>query len=348
MKKVQIGKRLVGEGEPCFVIAEAGSNHNGKLEQAKKLIDVAAQARADAVKFQLFRADRLYTRNAGESNYLKLGRPIYEIIADMEMPYEWLSILAEYCQDRGIVFMASAFDEKSADRLDPYVQVHKIASYEMTHTPLVRHIARKGKPMLLSTGTADISEVTKTVDSIKSAGNESFILLQCTAAYPAPIESLNIRAMQTLSARFGVPAGLSDHSRDPLIGPLAAVSLDAAVIEKHFTTDNDLPGPDHKFALEPEELILMVRKIRETQQALGSGEKTPHPVEQELRSFARRSIFSVQPLAPGDVVTLEKVAVLRCGKQAAGLEPDRLDEILGRKVLRAVPAETAIREGDVA
>lgn len=347
MKKVQIGQYVVGDGESCFIIAEAGSNHNGSPEQAKKLIDVAAKAGADAVKFQLFRAAKLYPKTAGMSNYLRAPKSIYDIIAEMEMPYEWLPELASCCRDKEILFLSSVFDEESADILEPHVQAFKIASYEMTHLPLIRHIAKKGRPMIISTGTANLQEVSETVEEVRQTGNDGLLLMQCTASYPAPIESLNVRAIQTLKQTFGVPVGLSDHSRDPLVGPLSAVAVGANMIEKHFTFSNELPGPDHRFALEPADLRLMIQKIREVEDALGSGEKVLHPVEAELHAFARRSIFAIRDIAPGETFTAENIAVLRCGKIGVGLAPRDYDRILGKKATRPIAAESPIREEDL-
>ena len=348
MSAVTIGGRRVGDGAPCFIIAEAGSNHNGSLEQAERLIELAASAGADAVKFQLFRAERLYPRRAGESGYLKLARPIYDIIQEMEMPYEWLPKLARTAHARGIALLASAFDEESADRLDPFVEAHKVASYEMTHLPLVEHIAKKGKPMIVSTGAAELAEVEELLAAIRAAGNDAVALMQCTAAYPAPPDSLNLRGIPAMKAAFRLPVGFSDHSRDPLVGPLCAVALGADLIEKHVTFSNDLPGPDHRFAIEPEELCRMVAKIREAESALGSGEKRVHAVERELHSFARRSVFTTRDVRAGGVLTTRNVAVLRRGKLAAGLEPKALPMVLGRRSIRAIPAETAIRAEDLA
>ena len=347
MKKMRIGERWVGNGEPCFIIAEAGSNHDGKLEQARHLIDVAASAGADAVKFQVFRANRLYPRSAGVSGYLKISKPIYDIIAEMEMPYEWIPELAACCREKGALFLASVFDEESADRLDPHVQVFKIASYEMTHLPLVRYVARKGKPVIISTGTANLDEVAETVKEFRGTGNDDLILMQCTAAYPAPLETLNVRVVATLKSTFGVPVGLSDHSRDPLVGPLAAVAVGANLIEKHFTLGNELPGPDHRFALESAELRLMIQKVREAEKALGVREKVMHPIEAELRGFARRSIFAVKDIAAGEELTRENVAVLRCGKLPAGLHPKDYPKLLGRRAARHILSESAIKPQDI-
>lgn len=345
---IRVGGRDIGPGRPCFVIAEAGSNHNGSLTQAMQLIDVAVDAGADAVKFQLFRASRMYPRGAGTSDYLKSATPIYDIIAAMEMPYEWLPELSAHCSRRHIIFLATAFDEESADRLDPWVPAFKIASYEMTHLPLVRHIAAKGKPLIISTGTATIDEIAETVNACRQEGNDTIALLQCTAAYPAPLESLNIRVVETLAATFGVPAGLSDHSRDPVIAPVAAVACGAAILEKHFTLDNDLPGPDHRFALEPAELRLMIERIREAESALGALEKVHVPVEDELRVFARRSVFAIEAIRAGDVFSATNVAVLRCGKRPAGIAPVEFPRVIGRRASRDIEQDSAIQPSDLA
>ncbi len=345
-RKVRIGKRWTGDGERVFITAEAGSNHNRNFEQAQHLIDVAVAAGADAVKFQVFRADRLYPQGAGRSDYLKSSKPIYDIITEMEMPYEWVSDLANYCLERGVQFQASIFDEESVDVVDPYVDSFKIASYEMTHFPLIRYVAEKGKPVIISTGTASLDEVAATVEEFRRTGNRGLILMQCTGAYPAPLESLNVRAVSTMKAAFGVPVGFSDHSRDPLVGPLAAVAVGANLIEKHFTLSNELTGPDHRFALEPSELRLMIQKVREVEIALGSGEKIIHSVEAELRRFARRSIFAIKDIAEGEIFTRENIAILRCGNLPPGLEPEHFEEILGKHAQHNISAEQAIRERD--
>lgn len=347
MNAVSIAGRPVGAGHPCFIIAEAGSNHNGSLDQAKRLIDVAAQAGADAVKFQLFRAEKLYPRKAGRSDYLRTERSIYDIVADMEMPYEWLQELSDHCKERGLIFLASVFDEESVDRLDPYVPAYKVASYEMTHLPLVRYIARKGKPVIIATGTATLEEVRETVGAFTETGNRSLLLMQCTAAYPAPMEALNVRAIVTLRDAFQVPVGLSDHSRDPLVGPVAATALGANLLEKHFTLSNRLPGPDQPFAVEPEELTQMIQAVRRTEKALGDGRKVVQEPERELRSFARRQIFAAKDIQPGEPLTAGNLAVLRRGKLPEGLEPRHYQEILGRRALRSILQGSAIQREDV-
>lgn len=342
-----VGQRRVGIGSPCFIIAEAGSNHDGKLEQAYRLIDLAAEAGADAVKFQIFKASALYPPTAGKSDYLGDERNIFDIIQAMEMPPQWLPLLSQRARDRGIAFMASAFDEASVDLLDPYVDAFKVASYEMTHTPLLQHTARKGKPLIFSTGTASLVEVGEAIEAVRAAGNESMVVLQCTAAYPAPLESINARALVTMREVFGVPTGLSDHSRDAITAPMTAVALGATVIEKHYTLSNRLPGPDHPFSLEPHELIEMVRRIREVERTLGTGDKTVHGVEEELRAFARRTVFTTKAVQPGEVMSRENTAVLRAGKLAHGMPPADHPAALGRPFTRALAAYATVQGTDV-
>jgi sialic acid synthase SpsE len=332
----------------CYVIAEAGSNHDGRLDQALRLIDVAAEAGADAVKFQVFRAHHLYARGAGTSDYLGDPRSIFEIISELEVPPDWLPTLASHTTDRGLDFLASAFDEVSVDLVDPWVAAHKCASYEMTHHPLLSHMAGKGKPLIVSTGAADLGEVAQAVAVVRGVGRAPLVLLQCTASYPTPLADLNLHAMRAMALAFALPVGLSDHSRHPTIGPVAAVALGACVIEKHYTLANDLPGPDHRFALEPHELIEMVAAIRGAEEALGEHDKTPAPVEDELRRFARRSIYTVRPIRRGEELTADNVAVLRCGKLAAGLPPSAFPDLIGRLAARDLAPDHPIAVEDLA
>ena len=344
MPDLRFGHRLVGPGHPVYFIAEAGSNHNRSFEQALGLIDVAAECGADAVKFQTFRAEALYPRRAGQTDYLKVPRSIYDLIHEMEMPLGWIPELFAYCQERRIDFLSTPFDERSANALLPYVPAFKIASYEMTHHGLVQHCARLGKPLIMSTGTANLDEVGEAVAAARAVGCEELVLLQCTAKYPAPLSALHVRTLPTMAAAFGVPVGLSDHSREALPGPLAAVALGAAVIEKHFTLSNRLPGPDHAYALEPAELAELIRHVRQLEQALGSPEKRYAPEEEELRRFARRSIFTRRAIAQGERLTVGNSAVLRCGKLAAGLHPKRYLHLLGRPALADLGDEVAVDE----
>lgn len=345
---MRIGTRRIGGGHPVYFIAEAGSNHDRNLDQALRLIDVAADAGADAVKFQTFRADKLYARGAGMSDYLATPRSIYDIIKDLEMPLEWLPRLATHARDRGLDFLSTPFDEASADALDPFVAAFKIASYEMTHHGLVQHCARKRKPLIVSTGTATLDEVREMIAAVRAVGGNDLVVLQCTAKYPAPLTALNVRAIRTMAAEFGVLVGLSDHSREPAIGPMTATALGAAVIEKHFTIDNSLPGPDHVYALEPDELAEVIRMVRAVERALGDGEKVPQEEERELRAFARRSIFTIAPVGEGERLSVQNCAVLRCGKLPYGMHPARYLRVLGRAARRPLAADAPVGDDDLA
>lgn len=347
MSSFEVGSKRIGEGHPVYVIAEAGSNHNGSFAAALRLIDVAAEAGADAVKFQNFRAATMYPRTAGESDYLKIPKSIFSVIEEMEMPDSWVPELAAYCRTKSVDFLSTPFDEASVDLLAPHVNVVKIASYEMTHVPLLRHAARLGKPMIVSTGAATLEEVKHAVEVIRKTGNDQVVLLQCTASYPTPLEAVNVRAMGALARATGVPIGISDHSRDPIIVPVAATALGACVIEKHFTLSNRLPGPDHSFAVEPDELALMIRSVRATERALGHGRKETLAEEEELRGFARRSIFSIRVIRAGEALSPENTAILRCGKLGFGLEPEKYEALLGRRAVRDIEAEVLIRLSDV-
>ena len=340
--RLKVGERWIGAGEPCYVIAEAGSNHNGSLETALALIDVAADAGADAVKFQGFRARTLYPKTAGKSDYLGDPRAIYDIIEAMELTPEWLPTLARHCARRGVHFLCTPFDEEWVERLDPFVPAFKLASYELSHLPLARAVLGKKKPVFASTGAHTLDEVRPLLDVARETGNHALVVLQCTAAYPTPPAAVNARAMVTLREATGGLVGLSDHSRDPIIAPVVAVALGASVIEKHFTLSNRLPGPDQKFAVEPHELARLVRAVRDAEAVLGTGDKTLQPVEQELRQFARRSVFAVRPIRAGDTFSTANVGVLRNGVNVPGLSPAAYPRLLGRRAARDIAADAPI------
>lgn len=332
MNFVSIDGKKIGDGNPCFVVAEAGSNHNGKFALAKKLIDKAVEAKADAVKFQVFRAKKLYAENSGKADYLKSKKTIFQIIKEMEMPYGWIPKLMAYCKKKGIIFMAAAFDEESADILEKNgITSYKIASYELTHHPLLEHIAKKNKPIVLSTGLASMKEIKQAIEVIKKAGNKKIVLMQCIAAYPAPVEVSNLKSIAEMKKKFNVPAGMSDHSRNHLIVPIASTAIGGNIVEKHFTLDNKMGGPDHKFAVEPHELKEMIEAVRQTEKALGNGKKIVSKEEKELFNFARRSIFAVKKINSGEIFSTENIAVLRSGKLQKGLEPKYFGRLIGKK-----------------
>ncbi|MGI8617867.1 MAG: N-acetylneuraminate synthase family protein [Gemmatimonadaceae bacterium] len=347
---MRIGDLDVGAGCPCFVIAEAGSNHDGRLAQAKSLIDVAAAAGASAVKFQTFKARHMYPRSAGSVEYLKelgIRDSIYDLVEGLEMPDEWIPELAGHCAERGILFLSTPFDEASADLLEPYVPAFKIASYELTHLPLIRHVARKGKPLLLSTGGGQMPEIAEAIAAARAEGNDRIVVLQCTAKYPAPLDVIDVRALDMMRNELGVPVGLSDHSAEPLAASLAAVAREACVIEKHFTLSRSLPGPDHSFALEPGELREMIRLVREVERALGEREKRVRDVERELVDY-RRSIFTTRPVALGEPFGPHNIAVLRrAGLPDPGLAPSAFDQLFGKQAARALGADHLVARSDI-
>jgi N,N'-diacetyllegionaminate synthase len=344
----EIRGRTLGLSGPCFVIGEAGSNHNGSFEQALALIDVAARAGCDAVKFQVFKARRLYPKAAGRSDYLGDERSIFDIIAAMELPEDWLPRLRARADEHNLAFIVSPFHEEAVALLDPYVDAFKIASYELTHAPLLREVAKRGKPVILSTGASNLEEVREAVATLAAAGCDRLALMQCTAAYPSPPEAVNVRALVTLRDAFGIPSGLSDHSEDPIVAPMAAAALGAALLEKHYTLSKLLPGPDHAFAIEPDGLRRLVAGVRAVERVIGTGDKQVHGVEDELRSFARRAIMTTKPVAAGERFSRENVDVLRRGKLDGGLEPKHLDEVLASVAARELAAETPLQLGDLA
>lgn len=338
-----------------FIVAEAGSNWrmgNPKkdLEMAQALIEVAAEAGADAVKFQTFRAETVYVPNAGDSDYLSqagIKESIVDIFKDLAMPYEMLPRLAEHCKNCDIEFMSTPFSIKDAEAVDPFVSIHKNASYEISHIYLLKFFAGSGKPLVLSTGGATYGEIEWAVALFFENGGDQLCLMQCTAKYPAPPHTLNLRVIPQLIARFGLPVGLSDHSREPVTAPVAGVSLGASVIEKHFTVDNTLPGPDHAYSILPDELKAMVQAVRETEQALGSAEKVVLDEERELREYAHRAIQTTREIKKGEVLMEgENIEILRPGRQKAGLHPRFITDIVGKRARRDIPLGDGVQEGD--
>jgi N,N'-diacetyllegionaminate synthase len=348
VKKVKLGSKIVGEGEPIFIVAEAGSNHDGKFEQAKKLIDVAVKAGADAVKFQTFRAEKLYVKQAGKADYLESSGSIFGLIKDLEMPYEWLPKIFEYCEKSGILFLSTPFDEVSADKLETVgVPAFKISSYTITHLPFLRYVAKKGRPLILSSGASNLCEVGEALTTIYSQNNKDVIVMQCTARYPAPLEHINLKVIDTLKQSFQVPVGISDHSMNPFIVPFAAAARGANVIEKHFTLNPSLLGPDHKYAVGPKDLKNMIDGIRGVEMALGSSVKEVAEVEKELCFFAKRRIQATEDILKGATLTERNIAILRPGKKKTGLHPRFLDVLIGKKVTRNVRSGDGITWEDL-
>jgi len=328
--EIRILDQVLGEGEPCFIIAEAGVNHNGNINLAKKLIDVAKESEANAVKFQTFRTEYMVSIKAEKAPYQKettsSEESQFEMLKKLELSGSQFEELFDYANKKGIIFLSSPFDEPSADLLDELgVPAFKIASGEITNTPFVRYIAKKGKPIILSTGMSTLGEIKEAVKAIRTEGIKDIVLLHCVSAYPAKIEDANLRAIQTLMKAFRLPVGFSDHTIGITV-PIAAVALGAVVLEKHFTLDKNLPGPDHKASLEPQELKRMVEVVRQVEKALGNGIKKPTEQEEKIKKVVRRSIVATLDIRKGTIITPKMIAIKRPG---TGIEPKHADRIMG-------------------
>ncbi len=344
MKLVKINNRIIGgDHQSVFVIAEAGVNHNGDIELAKKLVDIAVEAGADAVKFQTFKAKNIATRYASKARYqfktTNSNESQYEMLKKLELGEGEFKELYRYARKKGIIFLSTPFDFESADFLEELgVPAFKISSTDLTNLPFLEYIAEKGRPIILSTGMGTLCEIEEAVNTIKNVGNEDIVLLHCITNYPTEFESLNLRAIQTLKATFKLPVGFSDHSRG-IYAPIAAVALGAVVIEKHFTLNKNLSGPDHRASLDPEELREMITAIRLIEKALGDGIKRPTPEEEEIKKVVRRSIVAKVNIPKGAVITNEMLTFKRPG---TGLPPKYYKEILGKKARRYIKADELI------
>ncbi len=342
--QIKIGEKVIGSQDPCFIISEAGVNHNGDIALAKKLIDAAVEAGADAVKFQTFKAEKIVTPTAEKAEYQKTATGTaesqYEMIKKLELSDDDFWELSEYANKSGIIFLSTPFDEESVDLLDHIrVPAFKIPSGEITNFPLLKKIARKSKPIILSTGMGTLGEVEETLNYLKKHGAEEIVLLHCTTSYPAPVKSVNLRAMETLRCAFQVPVGYSDHTEGITI-PIAAAAMGACVIEKHFTLDRTLPGPDHKASLEPQELAAMVKAVRDVELARGTGIKGPTEEEEAIKTVARRSIIAKRDIRAGDVLTENDLGVKRPG---TGIEPRYFDSVVRAKARVPIQKDQVIQ-----
>ncbi|MAG67900.1 MAG: N-acetylneuraminate synthase [Pseudomonadales bacterium] len=324
-------------GGATFIIAEAGVNHNGSLVMAKQLIDVACDAGADAVKFQTFKSDKLVSKSAEKADYQKnttsAEETQYEMIKRLELDRAAHDELMSYCKTRGIEFLSTPFDDDSIALLSELgLDIYKIPSGEITNLPYLRQIGRLKKRVILSTGMADLGEVEDAITVLTQAGvlRQDICVLHANTEYPTPMHDVNLRAMKTLGQAFDVAYGYSDHTNGIEV-PVAAVALGATVIEKHFTLDRSLPGPDHKASLEPDELKAMVRAIRNIEAALGEQIKQPSPSELKNKAIARKSLVARTSVKKGELFGEHNLTVKRPG---TGISPMRWDEIIGTPATR--------------
>ena len=343
VSRMNVAGRVIGGGAPVFIVAEAGVNHNGDFELARRLVDAAADVAADAVKFQTFRTGTLVSRVAPKAAYQREttggGEGQDEMLRRLELGAEEHARLVEHCAKRGMLFFSAPFDEGSADLLETLgVALYKIPSGEITNLPLLRHVAAKRRPIILSTGMSTLEEVEQAVAAIRGAGAAGLALLHCLSAYPAPVAEVNLRAMDTLRERFGCPVGFSDHTLGIEIS-LAAAARGATIIEKHLTLDKNLPGPDHRASLDPGEFAELVRCVRSVEAALGDGRKRPMPSEIDTAAVARKSLVAARAIRAGEVLIREAVALKRPG---TGISPAELERALGRRVRRNLAPDEVI------
>lgn len=340
---IKIAGKVIGENQPCFIIAEAGVNHNGDLRLAKKLVDAAKKAGANVVKFQTFKSENLVTLKARQARYQSknIGRTKsqYNMLKKLELSYADFEKLKTYCAKKGIIFASTPHSSKEdidlIAKLCPFI---KIGSGDLANMPMLRYAATKNLPIILSTGMANMQEVRRAVRVILPV-NKKLILLHCTTNYPCPLNEVNLRAMLSLKKELGLPVGYSDHTEGILVSAMA-VAMGACVIEKHFTLDKNLPGPDHKASLNPEELQELVKAVRNVEKAMGGGVKKPAKSEEGSKKVIRKSIVANKDISQGAVITKEMLVIKRPG---TGIEPKYLEKIIGRKAKKNIKRDSLLR-----
>lgn len=344
-----IGGKQIGLEKPCFIIAEAGVNHNGSMELAHALIDAACDAGADAVKFQTFSTDDLASPEAATAEYQQAGgrgpATQRELLRALELDLEEFGILIEYCARRKITFLSTPFDEKSATALVAMgMQAVKVPSGEITNVRLLRHVADLDVPLIVSTGMSTLAEVAEAMRVLREAApTGDVVLLHCVSCYPAEPDETNLRAMATMAQEFGVPVGLSDHTLGQDVA-VAAAALGAVVLEKHLTLDRSMPGPDHAASLEPGDFGRLVQSVRIVESALGDGRKRPVARERETASVSRRSIAAARDLVEGDRIANSDLVLMRPG---TGLAPSMESHLIGRRLNASLRAGALLTMEDV-
>jgi N,N'-diacetyllegionaminate synthase len=346
MNNLKIGNIKVGEDQPAFIIAEAGVNHNGRLDLALKLVDAAAEAGADAVKFQTFKAIQVVTHKSEMAEYQKKNTGMkvsqFEMLKKLEFDEGWYSQVKARCKEKKIIFLSSPHGGfESVDLLQSLnAPTFKFGSGDLTNLPLLKYVAKFKKPIILGTGMANMEEVQEAVKIIQKEGNYKIILLHCTTNYPCPLEEVNLRAMQTMMKKFpDLIVGYSDHTLGAQV-PLMAVTLAAQVIEKHLTLDNRMEGPDHKASADPIVFKEMVEQIRKVETILGSEVKMPTRIEVSMRKVARKSLVALKDIKKGEKFSSENLGIKRPGN---GLQPKYYFQIIGKKSKKDIKADTLIK-----
>jgi len=346
-KIIHIGSKRIGEKLPCFVIAEAGVNHNGKLSLAKKLVDTASSAGADAVKFQTYKAEGVVTDDVGITAYAQknIGKNMSQrqMIKRYELSFKEFIELKQYCDKKQIIFLSTPHSFDAIDFLEDLVPAYKFGSGDLTNLPALKYAAQKHKPILLGTGMATLQEVRTAIRTIHVTGNHQVIALHCTTNYPCPPEEVNLRAMLTMQHTLNCLVGYSDHTRGITV-PVMAATLGAVAIEKHFTLSKTMSGPDHAASLEPAELAQMVAAIRSIETILGGYAKKPTPSEKEIMKFVRKSIVAAHDIKKGVVLRRSMLDIKRPG---TGLSPAHLQQLLGKKTKKPIKKDELIRESMV-
>jgi N,N'-diacetyllegionaminate synthase len=338
IQPVKIGNFLIGKGKPCFIIAEAGVNHNGDIKLAHELINAAVKAGADAIKFQSFVSEEIVSVKAKKANYqIETTGDVggqFAMLKKLELSWEQQAELKAHCDKANICYLCTPYEEKSADFLEGIgVAAYKIASTDISNIPFLRYMARKNNPVILSTGMSTLGEVEDSVNELKLNGLVGkIIIMQCTAEYPAPVKDINLRAMKTMEFAFDCPVGFSDHTAGIGAGPWA-VAASACAIEKHFTLDRNMFGPDHRASIEPEELTELVKTIRNVEAALGDGIKRPMPCEIANKSKMQKSLVATRTISSGEVIRSDDLTSKR---PRNGLEPKWFDRVVGKKVAKQI------------
>lgn len=349
MKELIINKRKIGIDSSIFLIAEAGVNHNGDLETAKKLIDLAAKAEVDAIKFQTFITKNLLLETTPKAEYQKYNTNIrenfYEMVKKYELTKEDFIILKRHCDKKGIIFLSTPFDKVSVNWLEELdVSVYKIGSGDMNNFPLLKFISTKKKPILLSTGMSTLEEVKESVEFLKENDISDLIILQCTTNYPTPLEEINLNVIETYKHTFPDDLiGFSDHSLG-IEASIAAAAKGVVVIEKHFTLDKEMEGPDHNASLNPDELIEWVKAIRKIEKALGLYEKIPTNSEIEIAKVTRKSIVTIRDLQKGCILDVNDIGIKRPG---TGIQPKDFEKVIGYRINKDISKDTILKWEDL-